>query len=405
MLEYTITEENSIKCITPKGRLDALTSPDIQKAFDNLILAGNLMILVDLTHVNYVSSAGLRAFIMARKELKKVGGEIILFGMADRVFQVFELSGLTGVFRIAADREQVRELVHTDSGGSGIVTAEVDGIVFEYLEGENRKGSLFVFGSESKMEDSSYSEQDVVPVRAASVQFACGLGALGDIYDEYSNLFGESIVADGSFFFYPAVRHPSVDFLINARRDPDITYKFLHGFGFNGPYRYTLSFQGKEQAVEVASLLRVFFNVSRADVLGIALIGESKGLWGMHLRKVPLLQQKPVNGKSIFDNENFTDWLDFPVEPSFVNHIIVATGIAVREGVPLSDKIRLVIAGKNNFHLHAAVLEKAPMSSTVEAFDQELSRLVKDLQVYKIQHILGRSTIARGMAALVELEE
>ena len=72
MFEYTFTIKDSLKFITAKGRIDAMSSSEIQETFDKLILAGERVLLVDMTAVNYVSSAGLRVFITTQKVLKKV---------------------------------------------------------------------------------------------------------------------------------------------------------------------------------------------------------------------------------------------------------------------------------------------------------------------------------------------
>ncbi len=404
MFECTITEENSIKRIAPKGRVDALSSPDLQRTFDELILAGERIFLVDMTSVHYVSSAGLRIFIAAQKELKKVGGEIVLLGIPGAVLEVFKMSGLTGFFRIVANQREVPESLWKDSAGTGVITREIDGISIEYVGKEERRGTLFVIGSQDKTESASYTAEDVIQVKAGEMRFGCGLAALGDLYHEYKNLFGESMVIDGTFFFYPAVKQPSVDFLLNASQDPAIHYKFLHGFGFNGPYRYLLSFQCKEHPAELSSILRTFFAVSQADILGVVIIAESRGLWGMHLRKVPTEEQKPANDRSIFASENFSDWIAFPVEPSYANHIVVATGIAVREPPCLGKEKQFLISEGKNFHIHGGIFDRAPMGSKLSEFDRELWRIFNELQVHKIQHILGRSRFSGGMAGIVELE-
>ncbi len=404
MFACTITEANTIKCIAAEGRIDALSSADIQKVFDELILAGERTLLVDMTSVNYVSSAGLRIFIFTQKELKKVGGEILLLGMAPSVAEVFRMSGLTGLFRIIRERGEIDALLDKGAAGRNVVTREVAGVLLEYAESAPQRGSLFVIGSPDKTETSSYGEKDVVPVKAAAIQSGCGFATLGEAYEEYKTFFGEAMVVNGSFFFYPAVPYPSVDFLINARRDSGLTYKFLHGFGFNGPYRYVLSFQRKEQSVGLTSLIDAFFRISRADVLGITMIAETEGFWGMHVKKVPLGEQKPINGKSIFDSDNFSDWIDFPVEASFAKHITLATGIAVRDRRSLSPEWRALVSEESNFHIHGGIFEKAPLGKNIGDFDKEVLRICDELRVYKVQHVLGRTRFSGGMAAIVELE-
>jgi anti-anti-sigma factor len=386
-----------------KGRIDALSSSDIKKLFDDLVLSGERILIVDMTAVHYVSSAGLRIFIATQKELKKVGGEIILSGLTEPVLEVFNMSGLVRLFRTVNDKKNIPSLLRKDSGQDRISNREIGSIAIKSIETDAGKGSLFMVGSQDRAADSSYTERDVVAVKPADMKFGCGLAALGNDYDEYCHLFGESMVINNTFFFYPAVKHPSVDFLINAHQNPGMTYKFFHGFGFTGEYRYILSFQGRNTAVELPPLIDSFFDISRANVLGIAILAESSGFWGMNIKRVPVAEKKPDNGKSIFDSENFPDWIDFPVEPSYLNNIVAATGIAVRDRAFLSHEKASLVSEGSRFHLHGGVFDKAPIGSDIADFDKEMLRVFNEHPAYKIQHILRQSRFSGGMAAIVEI--
>jgi anti-anti-sigma factor len=404
MFEYTIADEGSLKCITATGRIDGLSSSEIQRALDDLILAGARTLLFDVTSVHYVSSAGLRVFISTQKALKKVGGEIILVGMTTPVLEIFKISGLVPIFRMAANKKEVPELLRGDAGPTQHLACEVEGIAIEYLEKEVAKGSLLIVGAQDKTAESAYTEKDVVAVEPARMQFGCGLAALGDTYEEYKPLFGESMIINNSFFFYPAIKHSSVDFLINAHENRDTTYKFLHGFGFNGDYRYVLSFHGNGAPLDLPALVRSFFAISRANLLGVCIIAESKGIWGMHIKQVPIAENRPVTKKSIFEKETFSDWIDFPVEPTFVNNAVVATGIAVREGTRLEGEKASIISEGSTFHIHGGIFDINPLGSNIGDFNKELMRIFNEREVYKIQHLLGQTRFSGGMAALVELE-
>jgi|GEM_PF-57625 len=404
MFECTVTNEGSLRCITAKGRIDSLSSSDIQRVFDELILSGERTIIFDMAAIHYVSSAGLRVFISTQKSLKKTGGEIILSGITEPVFEIFKMSGLVALFRMATSREEMLELFHKDAGETGIIKCEINGIVIEYTESKERKGSpLFIAGKHDKTADSLFNEEDVVEVKPTDMRFGCGLATLGDTYDEYKDLFGESMVVNNTFFFYPAVKHSCVDFLIDAHKNPDVTYKFFHGFGFNGDYRHLLSFQGENAPFDLSSLIRSFFTISRADVIGICMIAESKGLWGMHIKQVPVVDQKPANNKSIFDSDNFSDWIDYPLEPSYMNNIVVAVGIAVRERACLDPEKAFLIPEGSSFHIHGGIFDKAPIGNKIADFDKELMRIFNEHQINKIQHILGLSKFSAGMAAIIEI--
>ncbi len=403
MFESFVNENRGYKCLVLKGRIDALSSPDIEKEFNALILSGERLIIADLSEVNYVSSAGLRVFLGIQKQLKKAGGQIVLLRPITSVLVVFNISGLADMFRIVSTIEEIDESVRPEAVTPDIISKEFEGIVIEYIKLKADKGSLFIAGSQDNLARAAYTENDVITVKPANMQFGTGLATFGDKYEDYKNLFGESMIINGNFFFYPAVKRPVADFMINSDVDANFTYKFLHGFGFIGQYQYILSFNSKDGFVELDALINAIFDITNANILGIALLAESKGLLGMHLKKVPIIEQKPDNGKDIFDPSNFPEWIDFPTEPVDVNHIIAGTGIAVKDKSLMSPEKRTVISEGSFFHIHAGIFEKGPLSKQLNDFEKELKRILTELQIHKVQHILGKSRFSSGLVGIVEI--
>ena len=404
MFECSVAEESGLKCITVKGRIDALSSPEMQKEFDRLILAGERVILVDFSLLNYISSAGLRVFLSVQKKLKTIGGEIVLLKPVTSILEVFKTSGLDQLFRIVSNRNEIIASPRKEEPHPEVISKEGEGIHAEYITLRADKGNLFVIGSQDHLAWAGYTEQDMVTVKPSDMQFGTGLAALGETFEDCKHLFGESMVINRNFFVYPAVEQPEVDFMMDTDSHGLLAYKFFHGFGFNGSYRYLLSFEGRKGDVELTTLIQLLYSISSANVLGISFYAESKGLWGMHLKRVPIFEQKPDNGKDIFDPENFPKWFDFPVEPMNVNHIIAGTGIVVKEKRLARPERQALISEGNDFHIHAGIFEKGPLSKRFEDFEKEFTRIFKDLEVYKVQHLLGRSRFGSGMVGMIELE-
>lgn len=404
MFESSVTEDLGLKWVTLKGRIDAMSTAEIQKEFNALTLTGERTMVVDFTEVNYISSAGLRVFLSVQKQLKRVGGEIILLGLAPQVMNIFNISGLDQVFCIVSTKDEIIASLQAETPHPEVFSTEVEGIAIKYITHQVDKGSVYVIGSQDKLTQAGYSEKDVLALSPTDMQFGTGLATSGEKYQDYKHLFGESMIINRNFFFYPAVKRPAVDFILDTHGDPALTYKFFHGFGFNGSYRYILSFEGKDGFVELAFLVKALFRISSANVLGIAILAESKGVWGMHLKRVPTVEQKPNNGKDIFDPENFSDWIDFPVEPADINHIIAGTGIAIKDRSLERPEIRALISEGNDFHIHTGIFEKGPLSKKLGDFDRELTRVLTELEVYKVQHILGQSQFKSGMVGIIELQ-
>jgi hypothetical protein len=243
----------------------------------------------------------------------------------------------------------------------------------------------------------------VVTIKSEELQFGTGLATLGDCYGEYKNLFGEAMVINRNFFFYPAVKRPAVDFMLAANQESSLEYRFLHGFGFTGSYKYVVLFESTEGLVELERLVNAFFSISQANLLGFVILGESKGLWGMHLKNSPIFENQPKNGKEIFDPINFADWVNFPVEAGDINRIIAATGIAIKEVSRERGEVQSLLSKGACFHVHGAVFSQEPLSKKIEQFENELTRVLTELEVYKVQHILGKTRFSSGMVGLVEL--
>lgn len=80
------------------GSLDTTTAPELEHKLGP-VLAGPVKDLVfDLADLKFISSAGLRVFSMARKQLKERGGQASFVHMQPQIQEVFEIiKALPGV--------------------------------------------------------------------------------------------------------------------------------------------------------------------------------------------------------------------------------------------------------------------------------------------------------------------
>lgn len=404
MLECTVTEDFGLKRIALKGRVDGMTSPDVQRHFEELIRSGERMLVVDLEAVNYISSAGLRVFLTAQKNLKKAHGEIFLLRVPVTVSSILETSGLIGFFQVFADAAALASHIGKGTAVSAIETVEAEGVVLQWLKRDGMPGLLKVLGSQAPLARAAYTEKDVASVRADELRFGAGFAAVGERYEEYSRVFGESVLVDRNFYFYPATRHAAVDYILAAEREADLEYRFFHGFGFTGEYRAIAAFESTEGFVDLTRLTNLVCERVGANMLGLVLLAESKGLWGMHMKQVPTVENSPGDGGEIFDASNFPSWMNFPVEPADADKIVMGTGLAVKDRSIERPEIGRILPSGSSFHIHAGIFSKEPLSKSPERFDAELKRIAGELEVFKVQHLLGQSCFSRGMVGVIELK-
>ncbi len=99
-MEIGARKEANVLVITVGGRMDAVSAPDYEKWVKEWIGSGEMNLLIDLGHLDYISSAGLRAILVTSKDLKSRGGRQCFCSLQPAVREIFELSGFSAVMEI-----------------------------------------------------------------------------------------------------------------------------------------------------------------------------------------------------------------------------------------------------------------------------------------------------------------
>jgi anti-anti-sigma factor len=109
------TTRDGVTILAPTGRIDTTTSPALEDAVRAIFDAGSRALVVDFEGVEYISSAGLRVFLVLAKRMRDAGGHLVLCGMGQPVHQVFRLAGFLPLFTIDASREAALGRLSTNS--------------------------------------------------------------------------------------------------------------------------------------------------------------------------------------------------------------------------------------------------------------------------------------------------
>jgi anti-anti-sigma factor len=109
-MEISEHETANIITLSLSGRLDATTAKTFQDAILGRIESGSCRLIVELSQLEYISSAGLRVFALAGKRLNSANGKLVLCGfkktiphntlnrIPDPVREVFDTSGFSSIF-------------------------------------------------------------------------------------------------------------------------------------------------------------------------------------------------------------------------------------------------------------------------------------------------------------------
>ena len=98
--------EDDVTLLIVRGFLDAHTFEELEKTINDLFDSGSHKLMVDLSGLDYISSAGAGVFIGAIGTAQENNGNIILMNPSSNVKEVFDLLGLSQIFTFKDTREE-----------------------------------------------------------------------------------------------------------------------------------------------------------------------------------------------------------------------------------------------------------------------------------------------------------
>jgi anti-anti-sigma factor len=97
-MDITTEYVESVVTVVLKGRLDAATSKTVEEHLLGLISKGGQRVLIDMAHLEYISSVGLRVLISAGKHAQASQGKLAMCALTPQIAQVFAIAGFKGLF-------------------------------------------------------------------------------------------------------------------------------------------------------------------------------------------------------------------------------------------------------------------------------------------------------------------
>ena len=95
-MEIQKKQEGTKLTLAPIGRIDTITSPELEAA---VVTDGVDELVFDLTKVDYISSAGLRVLLASQKKMS--GKKMLILGACPAVKEVFDITGFSDIFTFA----------------------------------------------------------------------------------------------------------------------------------------------------------------------------------------------------------------------------------------------------------------------------------------------------------------
>mgnify|MGYP001766764871 FL=1 len=96
-MEIKIEINGNVQVVSINGELDSTTTPAVQEKII-VLAAPEARILLDMSQVQYMSSAGLRMFLLMYRTVVGKGGKVVLVGLSSDLADTMAMTGFLDFF-------------------------------------------------------------------------------------------------------------------------------------------------------------------------------------------------------------------------------------------------------------------------------------------------------------------
>ncbi len=101
-MKTDIRQEAEVTVVAVRETIDALTAPELTRTLSREMADGRCNVVVDLTGVEFMSSAGLRTLLGGVKESRTGGGDLRIASVNPGIDKVLKMSGFNNIARVFA---------------------------------------------------------------------------------------------------------------------------------------------------------------------------------------------------------------------------------------------------------------------------------------------------------------
>jgi anti-anti-sigma factor len=366
-----------------QGRLDGYWATHLDNTLAKSVREGHVNLRVDLSEINFISSAGIGVLMKYYKQLTAIDGWLVVTNPSNRVRTVLDMTGLTP-FLMHQKRAEVQAPAALDRR---FVDRGVAFEVFELAAGAGLR--CRTVGSDEPLDTARFREKDCVSLRCPDGSFALGLGAFGESFADCRSRFGEFLAVAGAAAYLPTDGSNVADFLV-ARGGEAPEMKVLYALACEGSFSRLARFDvGGEQAVSLAKLTASCLEIADAEMAGVAIVAESAGLVGAALRRPPVMDD-PDGRASLFAHPEIRGWLTFTAEPAFSCALTLIVGVVAHSRAASAPPMLRALGpnGSPAGHLHAAAFSFRPLKKGHLDLTETVATLFQAGSLLGILHLL-----------------
>ena len=421
-MEIVSHRTNNILMISLAGRLDAFGASQLDEAIKELIKDYDFSIVIDMENVPYLSSGGIRIFLVTEKMLKKRGGGIHLCSVNSYPLKVLETAGFDELFSIYSTKEDAVEscialevMRGAEKDWNRLPTFHKSGARFAVFESSPKEAILKVIGNVSNVLYARLVEGDIFLRKFSETEYSIGLGALGESLKDCINILGEMITIGGTMVWLPTDGNDTPDFLIPKRDTGEVMIYTGFNVALDGVFNDIIVMESEgDKDLTIVGLYESIFEIvreRRADfrgVVSLAMRADTGEVYSSGVKLSPIKKFAPENGKMIMHEDNIDRWLDINTVPKYRGETMVSFGIGIDLMSDLSsfDKAALdtlfylhpgnIGNTKVLLHNHGVIFKHLPWERNLH-LDGDIKRIVTEGEFIDMRHLLDSTRVVRAI--------
>jgi anti-anti-sigma factor len=392
-MEITRIQTSGALELRIRGRLDGYWADHLQNSLAETMREGHDRIRLELSDVNFMSSAGITVLMRCYKQLQRIDGSLAIIRPSPQVRTVLEMTGLADM------------LIEAGEGTSELEPGPVDGTRFE------RAGAVFhifdlapgaevrcrVIGTDAPLAASAFREEHCSSVQLRDSGFAFGIGAIGEGFSDCRDRFGEFVAVGHAAAYQPADGTNVPDYLVGSG-DHASKLQVLYCLAGDGSFARLVRFDaGSSRAITLGDLATSCLEMSGADTAAVVIVGEAAALVGAALRQSPAHPGEA----GLFAFPAVRSRLTFTTERAFARSLTLAVGIVSRSQQP---QLRPLGKSPDLFgHFHAAAFSFGPLKRGRIDLKETVVNLFETESLLGVLHLLNdtREVVGIGQSEFI----
>jgi anti-anti-sigma factor len=391
-MEISTQQIEDALAVKVRGRLDNYWTEHLRTNLEEFVRGGAHVIRLDLSEVSFLSSAGVGLLMLIYRQLKEIGGTLVVVSPSIRVKQILDLCKLSPIL---LTNQAPANPIERKSEMRCFTSASA---AFEMLECPSPKPLTFeLIGDPGLLKSCGFGPRDCQSLKFPSTTFGLGLGAFGHGFEDAQSRFGEFLAVGGSAAYLPTDGTNVPDFMVcSGDLVPEVNV--LYGLRCEGGFTHLLRFEAAhaDSPVAFSELVATALEVSGAPAIGMVMVVESAGLVGAALRRSPATA--PVANTSPFQYPEVRTWLSFSTERLYSRSLVLISGLAASSpSEPLAPLLRPMGSKASPVgHFHAAAFSYRPLKKGDIDLKATVSTLFETETLQGVLHLLADARKSAG---------